>query len=426
MGVPAEQQLSPLGERRALRVAALAGETARCLRLPPAQRESLEEAARRRYGYAHLLEPRALERLLEELIGPGWNHLVGGLSPGAKAVAAKPQVASGQRGVTVPQEALPLLGEILEIATCFEDRIEFLPYERVTGEQVLDELSRVAAELGVRPAVVAALASLQRVRVEQLVERVYRLPVFPLVALRALELARAEDTSVSEIEKLVSADQVLAGRLIEAANSSLYSPARRIASLRQAVAYIGLEAARRVLMAAVFHPLFASAGLRGLWRHSLEVSQLAEYFAEAGGRVPPEEAFLAGLVHDVGRLALETAQGEDVIAYKRMLEKGCEPVFAEMALCGFDHGLAGAGIVRFWSFPEHLAQAVQDHHHPEHSSSELAAILYLAEFWSDAEEDLPSGVRLEAALQRTGLSWDALRDAHVRPGSLAELLGNAA
>jgi len=412
MAVLAEQRLDSPENRRARRIAALAGETARCLRLHPAHRESLERAALQRYGCGNLLEPKALDRLLGELIGAGWAAPTSGASVRADQTQA-------------PEERPRVESDVLELAACFEERIEFLPYQAVTGEQVVDELSGVAAELGVNPVVVTALASLQRIRVEQLVERVYRLPVFPLVALRALELARAEDTSASEIERLASADQVLAGRLVQAANSSLYSPARPIASLRQAIAYIGLEAARRVLMAAVFYPLFASAGLRALWRHSLEVSQLSEYLARAGG-VATEEAFLAGLVHDVGRLALETAQGEDVIAYKRMLEKGCEPVFAEMALCGFDHGLAGAAILRFWSFPEHLAKAVEDHHRPEHSGSELAAILYLAEFWSSSEEDLPSGVRLNAALERTGLSWEALHSARVRPGSLAELLGSAA
>jgi len=426
MSVCREEQLDSPANRRARRIAALAGETARCLRLLPAQRESLEHAALQGYGGGKLLEPKALDRLLDDLIGPGWVALVHGVSPHASCSPAPTQAPASGPGASASPQGMHLERDILELAACFEERVEFLPCETATGERILDELGGVAAELGINPVVVTALASLQRVRLEQLVERVYRLPVFPLVALRALELAQAQDTSTLEIERLVSADQVLAGRLVQAANSSLYAPARPIASLRQAIAFIGLAAARRVLMATVFHPLFASAGLRGLWRHSLEVSQLSEYLAGAGRGVLPEEAFLAGLVHDVGRLALETARGEDVLAYKRMLEKGCEPVFAEMVLCGFDHGLASGAILRFWSFPEHLARAVEHHHRPEHSDSELAALLYLAEFWSGTDEDLPSACRLLAALERTGLSWDTLRAAPMRPDSLAELLGSAA
>jgi len=399
---------------------------ARCLRLPPAQREALEEAALGAADCARLLETRALDRLLNDAIGPHWEYLVCGSPPCSTRTAPPPQPPRRSTPGPAVGEGVRLRLDILEIAACFAQRVEFLPYELLTTEQVLDELHCVAQELAINPAVVAALGSLQRVRLEQLVERVYRLPVFPLVALRALDLARSEDSSVSAIEKLVCSDQVLAGRLIQTANSSLYSPARRISSLRQAISYIGLEAARRLLIAAVFHPLFASAGLKGLWRHSLEVSQLAEFLARECRRVPPEEAFLAGLVHDVGRLALQTAQGEDVIAYTRMLEQGCEPVFAEMVLCGFDHGRAGAEVLRFWSFPEHLAQAVADHHHPEHSDSDLAAIIYLAEFWTGSEEDLPSGSRVRGALKRAGLDWESLAGARLRPGGLADLLASVA
>lgn len=419
MAVATEVMPDSLAAPTGRRVAALAGELGRCLRLKPGQRQQLDHAARQRTGRSRWLEPRVVDRLLGDIIGPGWEVFVrqGTPTPAAQQLAPmSPAANDGGR----------LVNQILEIASCYEQRVRCLPYEVMTGEQIVDELGAVAGELGIDPAVVTALASLQRVRLEQLVERVHRLPVFPLVALRALELARSEDTSVSEVEKLVSADQVLAGRLIQAANSSLYSPARKIASLRQAIAYIGLEAARKVLMAGVFRPLFASAGLKGLWRHSLEVSQLAEYLAAATGRLSPDEAFLAGLVHDVGRLTLATSPGEDVLAYARMLEQGCEPVFAEMVLCGFDHGHAGAGVLRCWSFPEHLVQAVEDHHRPEQSDSELAAILYLAEFWSGSDEDLPSACRLRAALERSGLSWDDLLAARLVPGGLAELLGSAA
>ncbi len=407
--------------QRSRRVAALAHEIARCLNLPSAQRETLDHAGLVRACSGDLLEPRTLDRLLADLAVPCAPAPAGG-----RPEVCRPQAPLRRPAVTAGEAEPALLRDVLEIAGFFQDRLEFLPYELVTSEQILDELGSLAEEASLNPAVVSALGGLQRVRLEQLIERVYRLPVFPLVALRALELSRSADADYGQIESLVSSDQVLAGRLIQAANSSLYGAGRRISSLRQAISYIGLEAAHKVLIAAVFHPLFASAGLHSLWRHSLEISQVAERLGAASACASREEAFLAGLVHDVGRLALQTASGEDVIAYARMLEKGCEPVFAEMVLCGFDHGAAGAGILRFWSFPEHLAQAVQDHHHPEHSTSELAAILYLAEFWSGSEEDLPSGGRLRDALKRVGLSWGQLAEAGPPRGGWADLLASAA
>jgi hypothetical protein len=91
-------------------------------------------------------------------------------------------------------------------------------------------------------------------------------------------------------------------------------------------------------------------------------------------------------------------------AHARLLTKGCCPVFAELLLCRFEHGELGADILRVWNFPEHLIEAVQHHHHPEQSDSEMAALLYVAEFWSGSDEDLPSALRLARAMARCGLS----------------------
>ncbi len=394
-----------LGHRR--RVAALALETAGSLGLPPAEKQMLEEAALSHQCLPGVLESEALDRLGTELgvrypadARPSATSPPSNGRPLLEALRRRPASSSDER--------VSQLVEILELADFFDQRLQFLPYERLVPEQILDELHWMAREGLFRAAIVGAVAGLARVRKEELLEKVNRLPVFPAVALRALELAFQPDSSLWQIEKLVSCDQVLAGQIIKVANSSLYSSASRISTIRQGLSYLGLEASCHVLITAVFRPLFASANLQGLWKHSLEISQLAERMAAHSGRAPAAEAFLAGLVHDVGRLALQRCSREDVVAYTRLLERGCEPTFAEAVLCGFDHGVGGADVLRLWSFPEHLIAAVQNHHQPEHTDSELAAILYLAEFWSGSDEDLPSWARLRAALERSGIPLSLL------------------
>jgi putative nucleotidyltransferase with HDIG domain len=127
------------------------------------------------------------------------------------------------------------------------------------------------------------------------------------------------------------------------------------------------------------HPLFASSNLRDLWQHSLDVGRACERMATASGDTHPEEAFLAGLVHDIGRLAIWRLSGDAARSYARLLERGCEPVLAELFLFGYDHGQTGAEILRLWSFPSHLVDAVEHHHRPECSSAPLAALLFMAE-----------------------------------------------
>jgi putative nucleotidyltransferase with HDIG domain len=406
-------------------VAALALEISGRLRLPPAENHILEKAALLHHFPPALLKPGSLDRLLTDMLGSGWREAIGGAGlfpePADREVS---QVLEALRQPTrgaVETKAL-LFAQIVELANLFDEQVEFLPYEYRTVEQILDELRWMAHDGFCHPAVVTALASLPRARKEQLLEIVYRLPVFPAVALKTLALASHEEVNFQLLENLVSSDQVLAGNLLKVANSALFSPVRAISNIRLALSYIGLEAARKVLMAAVLQPLFASGKVKELWKHSLEMAQLAERMARLSGRVNPEEAFLCGLVHDVGRLALEKLSGEVPAAYARLLARGCCPVFAELVLCRFEHGELGADILRVWNFPEHLIDSIRHHHQPEQAESPMASLLYVAEFWSGSEEDLPSALRLARALELTGLSAERLESLEERSGLLDALI----
>jgi HD-like signal output (HDOD) protein len=86
---------------------------------------------------------------------------------------------------------------------------------------------------------------------------------------------------------------------------------------------------------------------------------------------------------------------------ERLISKGCQPAAAESVRCGFDHAEAGAEVLAHWKFEPELIEAVRYHHQPDRSNSAMCSILYLTEFWTDSEEDLPSNSRLTAALQRS-------------------------
>lgn len=401
------------------RVAALALEIGARLRLKPGEMETLEQAALLHHHPAELLQTKPLNRLLADLRT--------GFPPGAAPAFPPPEIRSvldhqaARRGDTAYS-----LAQILEAANFLDERLEFLPFEPMNFEQIVDELDWIAKDGFLEPAIVAALAGLPQIRMQELLDQVRRLPVFPAVVLRVLEITADEDSSYSQIERIIRSDQVLAGHLLQAANSALYSPQRRIASIPQAISYIGLDACRKVLMASVFQPLFGSASLRDLWRHSLVVAQLTERVALLSARIDPQEAFLAGLVHDIGRLALQKVRHEYVADYQRLLGRGCEPVFAEMVLCGFEHGAIGAEVLRCWSFPEHLIEAVRQHHRPEFGASPLAAAIYLAENCSGAREDLASAVRVELAEDRLGFTFE-MPDGEGAPGpGWLDFLVNAA
>ena len=145
--------------------------------------------------------------------------------------------------------------------------------------------------------------------------------------------------------------------------------------------------------------MFASRNLFALWNHSIEAAEIAETLALLSERIDPGEAFLAGLVHDIGRLAFSLLSCDYQTRTQSLLDHGCPPLLIERALAGISHAEVGAELLRGWALPPHIADAVKFHHGIEESAEPLAALLYATEFWTMSDEDLPSSVRLERALQ---------------------------
>ncbi len=406
-------------EGHSRRTAVLAREIAGRLRLGPGETEALFQAALLHHLPREVLEARALDRLLADVRAGYPPRAASPVAGDVRLVLER--LHGGRCGDTASH-----LAQIVEAASFFDDRLEYLPFEPMNFEQIVDELDWISRDGFHDPAVAATLAGLPQVRMEELAEQAHRLPVFPAVLLKCLDITADGDSSFSEIERIIAGDQVLAGRILQAANSSLHSPLRRIASIPQAISYIGIDACRKVLMAGAMQPLFGIAALPELWRHSLAVAQITERVAVLSGRIDPQEAFLAGLVHDVGRLALQRVRREHVASYQRLVEAGCEPVFAEMLLCGFEHGAAGAEVLRRWIFPGDLVEAVRQHHRPEAVDSLLAAALYLAEECSGSEEDRESDIRLQVAQERSGISFEMIEGEWTEGAGWLDFLVSAA
>jgi putative nucleotidyltransferase with HDIG domain len=139
--------------------------------------------------------------------------------------------------------------------------------------------------------------------------------------------------------------------------------------------------------------------LRTGWHHALQVADIAAQLAADTGRLDPAEAYLSGLLHDVGRIALVATPA----AAPAEIE-GCAPVYAENLVLGVTHAAIGARIGAEWRLPEAMIAAIAHHHTPEETDTEMAGLLYLAEELSGSDEDLPSVVRFERCLKGTGLT----------------------
>ncbi len=193
-----------------------------------------------------------------------------------------------------------------------------------------------------------------------------RLPPFPQVAVKVLQLVTNENVQLHELCDLISSDAAFASEVLTVANSPLYAPRYPANSILQAVSVLGADmlhgmcvtvGVRAYLGKSMNHP-----AMRGLWRHSLACGIVAQKLA-AGGLVDEYTAYTAGILHDIGRIALTVIQPRD---YARLLEAHSGPAASilvhEQELFGLNHCEAGQRLVSGWKLPVEFEEVVLGHH----------------------------------------------------------------
>jgi putative nucleotidyltransferase with HDIG domain len=200
--------------------------------------------------------------------------------------------------------------------------------------------------------------------------RAKTLPSLPLTVVALGEAVQDERCTVDRILTILSKDPPLSATLLRMANSALYSGADSVTDLRAAVLRLGFDAISNLgTGAAVMKTLKGGAHLDAvrLWQHSVAVGLTAKGVCKLARRHGQmETAFLCGLLHDIGKIALDTCFPE---AYLEVLEAVAHRdaffVDAERAILGLDHPEAGSLLAAEWSFPQTIVEVIRDHHDPK-------------------------------------------------------------
>lgn len=194
--------------------------------------------------------------------------------------------------------------------------------------------------------------------------RVRELPPLPLVVRELMNVMRKPQSSADDITRVLSADQALAGKILRLVNSSFYGMPGRVSTISQAVVILGHAALRNLATSLSIVDAFGSelpAERRQIfWQHALATASGAEVLARELGLPEPEEAFVAGLLHDIGHLILAVALPRE---YEAATAAGIigDPE-RERAMIGMDHCRAGRLILQHWKLPNPLIECVRLHH----------------------------------------------------------------
>jgi putative nucleotidyltransferase with HDIG domain len=201
-----------------------------------------------------------------------------------------------------------------------------------------------------------------------LLSRIDDLPPLPAVAARVMSMAEDDRTSAMDLAQVLATDQALTAKLIRISNSAYYGFARRISTVREAVVMLGFKQVRQVAVGASLMNAFKRGQDDGFdldlfWGHSVAVAVAAEALARKSFAVKPEDAFTAGILHDIGRLVLRQVMPAEFAAAVAMARSGEAPLhIAEITTTGYAHDEVGKALGELWKFPGHLVDAVRCHH----------------------------------------------------------------
>jgi len=223
---------------------------------------------------------------------------------------------------------------------------------------------------------------------QKLIDKIEEVVPLPSVAMRIINYIDDPDAEISQLAKLISMDQALTTEVLKLANSAYYGFPRRVSTISEAVVILGFSTTRSVVWSVILSstlkkPVLGYALPEGaLWRHSVAVavgSKLILQHAKVKG-VNMEEAFVAGLIHDIGKLLLATYVAGAYEEIVKVISQGRSFDEAEREVLGYDHAIVGAMAAEKWNLPQNYVDAIKYHHRPQETDNLMAKVVHLADF----------------------------------------------
>lgn len=242
-----------------------------------------------------------------------------------------------------------------------------------------------------------------------------RLPSISQVLVKLLALCQDDRTSVTELARLIGQEPVMAQKILSVANSPAYIHTGPHVKLETSLTAIGTDMVRiLVINESIFQSFRALSrnvrlDLRAFWHHSLTTAMIAYHTAGYMGYEDGDQAYLAGLLHDIGRLALMTVIPEKYASlFYRHDNKAL--YIQEVNSLGVTHADAGDWLIRYWKLDAAIAESVQCHHQPFdriRDASPLVRVIHMANLLAHYDEESPMIAQL---MPRYGLSQSTARE----------------
>lgn len=207
-------------------------------------------------------------------------------------------------------------------------------------------------------------------RLLAMIESSRDLPTLPHILLKMLEICGNGETSIKDLSAVVQKDPSLSAHILRMVNSAYYNFPQKITSFRQAIGLVGMESVKNMAMSAAVYQVFfglqknPSFNLKVFWWHSFMCAVIAEMLAQKTAYPRPDEAFLAGLLHDIGKLVLMENFPHEYAAAVRSAQNESQLFAEEERQLGISHADTGFWLMNKWRLQSFVADAILYHHEP--------------------------------------------------------------
>lgn len=215
------------------------------------------------------------------------------------------------------------------------------------------------------------------------------LPTLPHILLKMIKSCSDEDISITELGEIAEKDPSLCTKILRMVNSAHYNLTQKVKKIDQALSLLGIDAVRNIAVSASVSQVFNNMGenssfnMKLFWWHSLMCAVLADLIAKKTSYPHPDEAFLSGLLHDIGKLVLLANYPDEYQEIINASENGSQLFIEEDERLGITHFETGARLIKHWQLQSFVGDAILYHHEPLQrivNALPLVKIIYAANY----------------------------------------------
>lgn len=219
-----------------------------------------------------------------------------------------------------------------------------------------------------------------RTKIETILNSLPELPSIPTVVSQALTILDNPKANINQLAEVISRDMALTTQILKLVNSAYYGFPSQITSINKAMALLGFNKIKSLIMSVAIKPMLVSSRGKALWFHSLRCAVGCQHLSKSLGYGDPEDAFVMGLLHDIGKTVMQAHNNIACKEIEKFVSMGADILDTEMTFFGFTHTQVGRILVEKWNLPVVIGITAEHHHDPLCSEESMSAsIVYVAD-----------------------------------------------